>query len=98
MIRRPPSSHRTDTLFPYTPRFRCARWIHPELGRIGAGALFAIAERADYVAQLSRHIARKALWPARDWPGDLRLSINVTPADLAFGSYVRQMQIGRAHV
>lgn len=68
-----------------------ARWNHPELGRIGAGALFAIAERADYVAQLSRHIARKALWAARDWPGDLRLSINVTPADLAFGSYVRQM-------
>ncbi|SFG40012.1 EAL domain, c-di-GMP-specific phosphodiesterase class I (or its enzymatically inactive variant) [Novosphingobium sp. CF614] len=68
-----------------------ARWNHPELGRIGAGALFAIAERADHIGPLSRHIARKALWAACEWPGELRLSINVTPADLAFGSYVRQM-------
>jgi len=68
-----------------------ARWNHPELGRIGAGALFAIAERTDHVAPLSHHIARKALYAARDWRADLRLSLNVTPADLAFGSYVRQM-------
>lgn len=68
-----------------------ARWNHPELGRIGAGALFSIAERADHVAPLSRHIARKALQAAGEWPGKLRLSINVTPADLAFGSYVREM-------
>jgi EAL domain-containing protein (putative c-di-GMP-specific phosphodiesterase class I)/GGDEF domain-containing protein len=68
-----------------------ARWNHPQLGRIGAAALFAIAERADHVGPLSQHIARKALTTACAWPGKLRLSINVTPADLAFGSYVRQM-------
>lgn len=68
-----------------------ARWNHPDLGRIGAGALFAIAERADHIGPLSRHIARKAMFAARDWPGTLRLSINVTPADLAFASYTRQM-------
>jgi EAL domain-containing protein (putative c-di-GMP-specific phosphodiesterase class I)/GGDEF domain-containing protein len=67
-----------------------ARWNHPELGRIGAAALFAIAERADHVAPLSRHIAERALAAAKDWPDDLRLSINVTPADLGFGSYVSQ--------
>lgn len=68
-----------------------ARWKHPRLGRIGAGALFAIAERADHVAPLSRHIAAKALAAAGGWPENLRLSINVTPADLAFGNYTRQM-------
>ncbi|PEQ11772.1 GGDEF domain-containing protein [Novosphingobium sp. PC22D] len=68
-----------------------ARWNHPELGKIGAGALFAIAERSDQIAPLSRHIAGKALEAARHWPEHLRLSLNVTPADLAFGSYVRQM-------
>lgn len=60
-----------------------ARWNHPELGRIGAGGLFAIAERTDHVAPLSRHIARIALRAAVHWPGDLRLSLNVTPNDLA---------------
>jgi len=68
-----------------------ARWNHPEIGRIGAGALFAIAERTDHVAPLSLHIARKALGIAREWPAHLRLSINVTPADLAFGSYTRHL-------
>ena len=68
-----------------------ARWNHPELGRIGASALFAIAERTDHVAPLSRHIAGKALDVARAWPSGLRLSLNVTPADLAFGSYARQL-------
>ncbi len=64
-----------------------ARWNHPRLGRIGAGALFAIAERADHVAQLSRHIAQAALAGAKDWPAPLRLSLNVTPNDLASGDF-----------
>lgn len=64
-----------------------ARWEHPVLGRIGAGALFAIAERADHVAQLSHHIANRALAAAASWPEPLRLSLNVTPADLAVGSF-----------
>ncbi|MBV1917375.1 MAG: GGDEF domain-containing phosphodiesterase [Sphingomonadaceae bacterium] len=68
-----------------------ARWNHPELGRIGAGALFTIAERADHIAPLSNHIARRALELSRDWPGDLRLSLNVTPADLSYASYARNL-------
>ncbi len=68
-----------------------ARWNHPELGRIGAGALFAIAERADHVGHLSRHIARRALTQATAWPGDLRLSLNVTPTDLAASSFAEDM-------
>jgi predicted signal transduction protein with EAL and GGDEF domain len=68
-----------------------ARWNHPRLGRIGAGALFAIAERADYVPPLSRHIARRALAAARAWPDGLRLSLNVTPADLAAASYSEEL-------
>lgn len=60
-----------------------ARWNHPRLGRIGAGALFTIAERADHVAPVSRHVARLAMAGARHWPESLRLSLNVTPSDLA---------------
>lgn len=60
-----------------------ARWRHPELGRIGAVALFAIAERADHVGQLSRHIFNQALNGFEDWAGGLRLSLNVAPADLS---------------
>lgn len=85
----------------YQPQWSCAddrltgaealaRWNHPRLGRIGAGALFAIAERADHVAQLSRHIAEQALIGAKDWPQPLRLSLNVTPSDLAHATFARE--------
>lgn len=85
----------------YQPQWSCAddrltgaealaRWNHPKLGRIGAGALFTIAERVDHVAQLSRRIAQAALDGARDWPAPLRLSLNVTPSDLAQGDYARE--------
>ena len=64
-----------------------ARWNHPKLGRIGAGALFAIAERTDHVTPLSQHIARLALAGAAGWPDSLRLSLNVTAFELAAESY-----------
>lgn len=60
-----------------------ARWQHPEWGAIGAGRLVAIAQHSGHAGLLSRHVLKTALADARDWPRDLRLSVNVTPADLA---------------
>jgi EAL domain-containing protein (putative c-di-GMP-specific phosphodiesterase class I) len=60
-----------------------SRWNHPRLGRIGAEALFDIAERAGHAADLTRHIAERALRVAAGWPDPLRLSLNVTASDLA---------------
>lgn len=82
----------------YQPQFRLAddrlsgaealaRWNHPKLGRIGAAALFAIAERTDHIAPLSRHIAQLAFEGACHWPQSLRLSLNVTPTDLAVARF-----------
>ncbi len=68
-----------------------ARWQHPQLGRIGAGVLFGIAERTDHVAQLSQAIATKALAAAALWDKPLRLSLNITPADLAQGSFAENI-------
>lgn len=64
-----------------------ARWHHPVVGQIGASMLFQIAERADHVAQLSRHIARRALEQATRWPTGMQLSLNITPADLAVDNF-----------
>lgn len=64
-----------------------ARWQHAEIGRLGANTLFTLAERTDHVAQLSRHIADRALALAADWPDGLSLAINVTPADLAAATF-----------
>lgn len=64
-----------------------ARWQHPQIGRLGANTLFTLAERTDHVAQLSRHIAERALELVTRWPDHLALSLNVTPADLAAATF-----------
>ena len=70
------------------------RWDHRQLGRIGAEALFAIAERGDHVTQLSRHIAAQAMTAAAGWArgGQFRLSLNVTAADLATTDFAERMR------
>lgn len=60
-----------------------ARWQHPELGEIGAGPLFAIAEMQGVMSRLSQHIVSTALWEFTRWPGHLRLSVNVLPEEIA---------------
>lgn len=75
-----------------------ARWQHPAIGRLGANTLFTLAERTDHVAQLSRHIAERALALAAQWPDELSLSLNVTPADLAAATFAIEFlaMVGRA--
>src|SRR3546814_19287223 len=43
MIRRPPRSTRTDSLFPYTTLFRSAQHIHPQIDVRSAGDLLSRA-------------------------------------------------------
>jgi EAL domain-containing protein (putative c-di-GMP-specific phosphodiesterase class I) len=70
-----------------------ARWNHPQYGSLGAGMLFATAERSDYMLPLSAHIQAEALRQAAAWPdalSHLRLSINVTAADIAQPGFMSQ--------
>jgi len=63
-----------------------ARWQHPAYGELGAGTLFSVAERSDYLVQLSEHVQRTALAQAAVWPGELghlRVAVNVTAQDIA---------------
>jgi EAL domain-containing protein (putative c-di-GMP-specific phosphodiesterase class I) len=62
-----------------------ARWRHPQFGELGAATLFGVAERSDYLVQLSDHVQRKAVAAAASWPEPLvvlRLSVNITAADI----------------
>jgi len=70
-----------------------ARWRHPELGEVGAITLFTVAERSDYLAQLSDHVQRKAILEAARWPEQLsrlRLSVNITAADILRPGFAAQ--------
>ena len=55
--------------------------------------LFSVAERSDYLAQLSDHVQRKAIAAAAAWPeslGELRLSVNITAADIVRPGFAAQ--------
>jgi len=69
-----------------------ARWQHHDYGEIGAGALFAIAERSDFLLPLSDHIHARALTEAAAWPESLkhlRLAVNVTAGDISEPDFLR---------
>jgi len=70
-----------------------ARWRHPRFGELGAATLFNVAERSDYLAQLSDHVQRKAVAAAAEWPealARLRLSVNITAADIVRPGFAAQ--------
>src|SRR3546814_18882513 len=94
MIRRPPRSTRTDTLFPYTTLFRSGDTI-PEAAR---QRLAAEADR-HAKATVSRSLEQNSAHfnQARDklekWADDMVLS-----AEKALDDTKEQITIGRAHV
>jgi diguanylate cyclase (GGDEF)-like protein len=70
-----------------------ARWRHPRFGELGAMTLFSVAERSDYLVQLSDHVQRKAVAAAAAWPEALRylrLSVNITAADIVRPGFAEQ--------
>jgi diguanylate cyclase (GGDEF)-like protein len=70
-----------------------ARWRHPRFGELGAVTLFSVAERSDYLVQLSDHVQRKAIAAAAAWPdalSALRLSVNITAADIVRPGFADQ--------
>ena len=70
-----------------------ARWRHPQFGELGAVTLFSVAERSDYLVQLSDHVQRKAIAAAAAWPealAGLRLAVNITAADIVRPGFAEQ--------
>lgn len=55
------------------------RWNHPKRGRISPAIFIPIAEDANLIPQLGEWTLRQACADAATWPGDLRVSVNVSP-------------------
>ncbi|WP_260482251.1 putative bifunctional diguanylate cyclase/phosphodiesterase [Sphingomicrobium flavum] len=60
-----------------------ARWNHPISGMVMPDRFIPIAEENGLIDQLSEEIFVAALLAAREWPHDIRISINVSPTQLA---------------
>jgi diguanylate cyclase (GGDEF)-like protein len=55
------------------------RWMHPELGAVSPERFIPIAEETGKIVELGRWILEAACREVATWPGDLRLSVNISP-------------------
>src|SRR3546814_6715188 len=103
MIRRPPRSTRTATLFPYTPLFRSRLANQDFRPLIAIGSLL---ERIDFAADLGRRLAecgQEAIQIADGIPADVLrdtiMRVRRKRRDLEKERIaITREQIGRAHV
>ncbi len=74
----------TDTRTGKTIGFEAlARWTSPKLGEIPPDTFIPLAERYNLVNKLTRVLLRKTLRAAAGWPGQLRVSFNLSTFDIA---------------
>jgi diguanylate cyclase (GGDEF)-like protein len=59
-----------------------ARWHHPEKGVIAPDVFIPIIERLGLMPEFTLAMLRRACLDAKEWPADLRLSLNVSPHEL----------------
>src|SRR3546814_13356517 len=104
MIRRPPRSTRTDTLFPYTTLFRSESWTPARIIIAGLATGF-LAGRAD-PARILKQLGSGGRWiqlvgALSGLAASLQSSIAAADAGKAVdraGEAAEQAEIGRAHV
>jgi diguanylate cyclase (GGDEF)-like protein len=56
------------------------RWRHPERGLIPPDQFISLAEESGLIVPLGEWILRKACADAAQWPPDLKLAVNISPA------------------
>lgn len=59
------------------------RWNHPERGAISPAVFIPIAEEANLIGDLGEWALRKACEQAVQWPGKMKVAVNVSPIQFA---------------
>ena len=62
-----------------------ARWIHPLSGVIGPDVFIPVAEEIGLIGRLSEKVIADALREAADWDPKIKISVNISPFQLADG-------------
>ncbi|MBN9345036.1 MAG: GGDEF domain-containing protein [Devosia sp.] len=55
------------------------RWMHPDLGAVSPDRFIPIAEETGKIVELGRWILEAACREVATWPGELKLSVNISP-------------------
>lgn len=62
-----------------------ARWKHPLSGIIGPDVFIPVAEEIGVIGRLSEQVIAEALREASSWNPSIKISVNISPAQLADG-------------
>jgi diguanylate cyclase (GGDEF)-like protein len=68
------------------------RWIHPELGAVSPERFIPVAEETGKIVELGRWILEAACSEVASWPGDVRVSVNVSPIQFELVDVVREIK------
>ncbi|QVM92606.1 EAL domain-containing protein [Pseudomonas entomophila] len=87
----------------YQPRYRLddlhivsvealLRWQHPQEGLLGPDTFIPLAEQSDLIVPLGRWVLTEACRNARDWPEELLVSVNLSPAQFSRSDVVADVR------
>lgn len=65
------------------------RWHHPVLGDVSPGEFIPIAESISMIGPISEWVLGQACAAAAQWPDDIRVAVNISPALLRSGDLPR---------
>ena len=61
------------------------RWNHPRRGRVGPAVFVPLAEETGLIVEIGAWVLQRACAEIMLLPGDLKVAINISPVQLAFG-------------
>jgi diguanylate cyclase (GGDEF)-like protein len=67
------------------------RWHHPERGTIPPATFIPIAEDTGLIVPIGEWVLRKACSQAIDWPGHVRVAVNLSPAQFKSRNLVQMV-------
>jgi EAL domain-containing protein (putative c-di-GMP-specific phosphodiesterase class I) len=68
------------------------RWTHAELGAVSPERFIPVAEETGKIVELGRWILEAACREVATWPGNLRLSVNVSPVQFELVDVVSEIR------
>ncbi|MEO6395975.1 MAG: bifunctional diguanylate cyclase/phosphodiesterase [Devosia sp.] len=72
------------------------RWMHPQLGAVSPERFIPVAEETGRIVELGRWILEEACREVAKWPGQLRLSVNVSPIQFELVDVVEEIRTALA--
>ncbi len=68
-----------------------ARWRHPALGMIRPDIFIKLAEKTGLINSLGAWVLRTACTEAAGWPSDIKIAVNLSPAQFRSGDLVKMV-------